>query len=74
MKVKATSKFKTDNVYPTELNGIVPEEGFIFELPEARANELKAKGYIEFIVETAKKEVKTEKATKKTTKTTKKSK
>lgn len=73
MKVKATGKFKMDNVYPQELNGIIPEEGFEFELSEERAKLLKAKGYVDFAqeVETATKKVKTQKAVKKTTKKTK---
>lgn len=78
MKVKATGEFKKLGIYPVEL-GYIPNAGEEFEVSEERCEILKGNNaykvkfveVIEPVIETAKKEVKTEKAVKKTTKKSK---
>jgi len=72
MKVKATGEFKRLGVNPEELN-FIPEEGKEFEVSEARYQVLTKKNkynvvFVEEVIETAKKEIKSEKAVKRTSK------
>lgn len=85
--VRATNKYQKANIYDADLSArkevaqYIPFEGEEWEVDRERKEHLVALGFVEVVkeikdkvVETAKKEVKTEKAVKTTKKTTKKSK
>ena len=74
MKVKATSLFRENRVYPAELDRTIPDEGFIFEMTKERFEHLSALGYVTAVEELKEEKPVTEKpkAEKKTRKSVKK--